>query len=278
MMGTTLQNTSFGTVLGDCASPHFSVVLARYEPNEHLPRHSHESAYISVVLRGRYREKCGSSVCECGAGQAIFHLPGECHSDRFFEEGGQVLSLKIAPDFLFQLKDTGVETQERTLFGSFHCLQLASNLHKEITRREDPASLLAVEGLSLELIGEMMRHRTTRMLLRETTWIERVREILNDRYREPLTLGELAAAASVHPVHLARVFRNRYDCCVGDYIRKLRIGAAAYELLNSELPIAEIAGRNGFADQSHLSRMLKQHTGMSPRQFRRLRPPLPALR
>jgi AraC family transcriptional regulator len=83
-------------------------------------------------------------------------------------------------------------------------------------------------------------------------------------------LGELAADVSVHPVHLARAFRKRYLCSVGDYIRKLRIEAACHALLNSDTAIAEIALRSGFSDQSHLCRTLKQYTGMSPRHFRRV--------
>lgn len=160
---------------------------------------------------------------------------------------------------------------ERTLFGSKHGLQLAANLRTEMTRAQDAASQLAIEGLSLELLAEMMRHRSGGNAGRRGDWIERVREMVKDRYREPLTLAELAAAVSVHPVHLARAFRSRYNCCIGDYVRTLRIAAASHELAYSDLPIVEIAARNGFSDQSHLSRTLKQRTGFSPRQYRRLR-------
>lgn len=86
-------------------------------------------------------------------------------------------------------------------------------------------------------------------------------------------LCELAASVPVHPVHLARAFRKRYLCSVGDYLRKLRIEAACQALLNSDTPIVEIALRCGFSDQSHLCRTLKQYTGMSPRHFRRVRFP-----
>jgi AraC family transcriptional regulator len=270
-MDSSVHSTFFGTALANCASSHFSLILAQFEPNEDLARHFHDTAFISVVLGGGYREKCGSSICECGIGQAIFHAPGEFHSNRFFEEGGQVLSLGIASDFLFQLKDVGIEAQERTVFGSSHSLQLAAKLRTEMTRAQDPASQLAIEGLSLELMAEMMRHRTAGNVRCKGGWIERVREMVNDRYREPLSLAELAAAASVHPVHLARAFRSRYNCCIGDYVRSLRVAAASHELVCSDLPIVEIAARNGFADQSHLSRTLKQRTGFSPRQYRRLR-------
>jgi AraC-like DNA-binding protein len=40
-------------------------------------------------------------------------------------------------------------------------------------------------------------------------------------------------------------------------------------LLESDAPIAEIAARSGFADQSHLSRVMKRHAGISPAEFRK---------
>jgi transcriptional regulator GlxA family with amidase domain len=76
---------------------------------------------------------------------------------------------------------------------------------------------------------------------------------MHGRYREHLTLTDIAGQVRVHPVHLARAFRKRYTYRIGDFIRKLRVEAACSELLQSDAPIAEIAARTGFTDQSHLS-------------------------
>ena len=52
---------------------------------------------------------------------------------------------------------------------------------------------------------------------RDSEWLKKVREILHDRYREPVALRNLAEEAGVHPVHLARAFRKQYGCCIGDF-------------------------------------------------------------
>ncbi|PYT11530.1 MAG: hypothetical protein DMG59_26165 [Acidobacteria bacterium] len=92
---------------------------------------------------------------------------------------------------------------------------------------------------------------------------------MHGRYREHLTLTDIAGQVRVHPVHLARAFRKRYTYRIGDFIRKLRVEAACSELLPSDAPIAEIAARAGFTDQSHLSRVMKRHAGISPAAFRK---------
>jgi AraC-like DNA-binding protein len=70
-------------------------------------------------------------------------------------------------------------------------------------------------------------------------------------------------------VTLARAFRRRYHCTMGDYVRRQRIERAKQQLRNSRARLAEIAAANGFADQSHFSRLFRHYTGMTPSHFRR---------
>ncbi len=76
--------------------------------------------------------------------------------------------------------------------------------------------------------------------------IEAVAQI-HAHFAERLTLDEIAAHAGVHPVHLATVFRRRFDCTIGDYIRDRRIEYASRELTTSSTPLALIALDAGFA-------------------------------
>ena len=260
-----------GRELGRCAFPDFAVFESVYRPNQEIPRHSHQWSYLSILLHGSYTEECGPTAWECETGQTIFHIAGECHSDQFHKNGGHVLNLELLPPLLVRLQECDRATADsRSLCESRHAMQLGVRIHNEICTF-DTCSRLAIEGLTLELVAEVFRHRRTCPKPNDCEWLSKVTEILHDRFQQPITLRELATAAAVHPVHLARAFRRRYLCSVGDYLRKLRIEAACRALLNSEEPIVEIALRCGFSDQSHLCRTLKQYTGMSPRHFRRAR-------
>jgi AraC family transcriptional regulator len=98
-------------------------------------------------------------------------------------------------------------------------------------------------------------------------WLKRVVELLtstSDRFK----IRELAHEAGVHPVHLARMFRRYYGCTVGEYVRSVRVQQSQQDLLDSNEPIAEIAVKNGFADQSHFTRSFKSVTGVTPARYR----------
>ena len=99
-------------------------------------------------------------------------------------------------------------------------------------------------------------------------WLERVRNILEQRFAEPYKLSEIAAEAGVHPVHLAREFRKHYGSSVGEYLRRMRIEYACRELMASNLAVINIAFAAGFADQSHFSRTFKRLCGTTPGRYR----------
>lgn len=99
-------------------------------------------------------------------------------------------------------------------------------------------------------------------------WLERVRNILEQRFAEPFKLSEIAAEAGVHPVHLAREFRKHYGSSVGEYLRRVRIEYACRELLGSNAAVTNIAFAAGFADQSHFSRTFKRLCGTTPGKYR----------
>jgi AraC family transcriptional regulator len=232
--------------------------------------HWHKRAFLSVLLNGSYLEECGPSTLFCDAGQAIFHAADELHSNRFFESGGWLLNLEILPHFADRLRAYGLDTRTRLELGGGHSTQLGFKIHSEASRF-DSVSELAIEGAAMELLSGMVRNSTAASSLKRTNWLKRVNSYLAERYREPITLKDLGEYAGVHPVYLTRAFRKHHRCSVGDYIRRLRIDSACRELATLDIPIAEVAARNGFSDQSHLCHSVKQHVGVSPSALRRLR-------
>lgn len=102
-------------------------------------------------------------------------------------------------------------------------------------------------------------------------YIEPVIKEIETKYEEKLTAADLAAAVYVTPQYLSRLFQQYLGCSVYEYLILFRISKAKEFLLNvPELEIGHIAHQVGFEDASHFIHMFRKHTGVTPREFRRL--------
>ena len=53
-----------------------------------------------------------------------------------------------------------------------------------------------------------------------------MKEIIEDRWDEFISLNELAVVFNVHPVTISKYFKKHYKCTLGDYMRKIKIEKA----------------------------------------------------
>lgn len=145
--------------------------------------------------------------------------------------------------------------------------RLAASLNNELGI-SDCASPLAIEGLLLEAAVQVGRHSEREPEKLAPVWLSRARDFIQEESANNITLGEIATAAGVHPVHLARVFHRRFGCTIAEYLRRLRVDAASRAIAQSDAPLAQIAANAGFSDQSHFCRIFKRVTGMTPSKYR----------
>src|SRR5688572_18183842 len=75
-------------------------------------------------------------------------------------------------------------------------------------RRPDSASPLAIQGLTMEMFAAVSRNHSNRSVRRRQRWLACAEEFLRESFTDHLTLAQVASAAGVHPVYLAREFRR----------------------------------------------------------------------
>src|ERR1700733_4772603 len=129
---------------------------------------------------------------------------------------------------------------------------------------------MAVERLVLESLAEIARLGAANTSLVAPHWLKQATGIVESRFRERLSLTEIASEVGVHYVHLSREFHKYNRCTVGELIRRRRVQYASHLLAPSNTPLAEIALVCGFSDQSHLSFLFKRYMVLSPSKFRSL--------
>jgi AraC family transcriptional regulator len=241
----------------------FALALTRYEAGTSIPWHTHDETYVTFVMHGGYHERLAGATRDCGIRAAVVHPAGERHADEFSRAA---VCLNVQPDagWLQTVASRGAVIDAPVLLASAGASQIALRLGRELNRR-DAFSPMVIEGLMLELFAETARQPEAR---RVPAWLRFVRQTVVSRFRERLSLSSLAAAAGVHPTHLARAFRRHYGCTVGELQRELRVEYAMQRMSAGDTPGA-VAADAGFADQSHLTRTFRALAGNTPAAFRR---------
>ncbi len=257
----------YGEDLRSYKTSSFALMERFYPPCFKTPKHSHKRALFCYVLQGNYTETYGRKTRECKSSTLLFHPPEELHEEHFHASGGHSFIIEIEPDWLGRLSQNYAVAVTSVDYAGGIMQLLAKRLYKEFMY-PDEASALVIEGLMLEMIGEASRPCSAGGTNRSPTWLRQAKELLHQRFNEPLRLSEVARTVGVHPVHLAQTFHKSYRCTVGDYVRQLRIDYACHELSTTEKSIVDIALEAGFCDQSHFSRTFKRLTGMAPSLYR----------
>lgn len=221
--------------------------------------------YLAFVLEGSLVKSFRSGALCLEAAGGLTMPVGARHGARFGSRGARIVIVKPKADTGRFARYFGRLLEVR---GAGLCW-LASRLSSEL-RASDTAAALAAEGLALELLAATRRdQRGERSARRAPAWLNAAEELLRTRVGDCLRLGELAGLVGVHPVHLARAFRAHYGVSVGEFGRRVRLEWAAAELARSEEPLAVVAARAGFADQSHFTRLFRQEIGTTPAAYRR---------
>jgi AraC-like DNA-binding protein len=102
----------------------------------------------------------------------------------------------------------------------------------------------------------------------------RAREALVAGARELLaadpnsSLPEVARTLATSPHHLSRIFRAVTGHTISRHRMRLRARAALERLARDDDDLARLAADIGFADQSHLCRVLREETGQVPSALR----------
>ena len=96
-------------------------------------------------------------------------------------------------------------------------------------------------------------------------------EYMSAHFADALALEDLAAEAGVSKFHFTRIFRMSTGTTPYDFLIGLRVEAARTLLTSTDLSVAEIAARCGFARAAQLGTLFVQRFGLAPTAYRRQR-------
>ena len=97
--------------------------------------------------------------------------------------------------------------------------------------------------------------------------IIKAKNYINEHYSEQIKLSDLANQMEVSESHMSRLFKSKMNMSFTQYLMSVRIEKAKILMKTTNLKVYEISEKIGYANAEHFSRLFKQVTGKSPREY-----------
>ncbi|AXY73741.1 AraC family transcriptional regulator [Paraflavitalea soli] len=239
----------------------FHLCITDYEPYKVIDKHYHDNGYVSILLNGQYVEKGSRDSHGILQGDVLLRPAGYNHQNEFRQGGGKCFNIEFKLGWQ-EAFETTVKLPD-----SFHHYKagLFPSLYKLLVNFKNNGT----EDLAFELISDWVFDLNQVSLARGTQpWLEKVISILDNELDVFHSLESLSGRVNVHRVYMARAFKERKGVTIGEYQLQVKLSRALFLLLHTDLPISDIAFRNGFYDDPHFVRSFKSMYKIAPQKFR----------
>lgn len=180
----------------------------------------HLEAHFVLVTSGQYISSAQGT--NEGLLPLVYNPPGTTHRDHFRNGVGSFFTVSVSADRLEQTSMSQLSVGPASFLMNRRSRSFAKALLSE-SAQDARGCGLHLESLSLELLDSVRKVGQNSVLDcrqekgRHPDWLDRAYELLQDSYARCVTVRELACAAGVHPVHLARAFRRCFGCTPGQF-------------------------------------------------------------
>ncbi|GAU75560.1 response regulator [Fusibacter sp. 3D3] len=124
---------------------------------------------------------------------------------------------------------------------------------------DDLSSILCI--LIEKIIAYLSESNNNYIIIKANKYIDK-------HYNHPIKLMDIAKHIHVNSSYLSRVYKNKTTKTISQHLREVRIDQAKKLLSETTTKTYTIAEDVGFEDSAYFSFVFKQHTGLSPSQYR----------
>ena len=146
-----------------------------------------------------------------------------------------------------------------------------SALERELRLRRDGYREAVLSHLTLLLV-ELSRLATDvvgDLRLKDEPLLAQVFGFIEERYREPISLKDVARAVGLTPGYLTTVVRRKTGRTVLEWISERRMAEARRLLVETDLSVGEVGRSVGYNDAGYFVRAFRRAHGATPLSWRR---------
>lgn len=249
------------------------ISTAKYGADWHSTMHSHYFSEIFYIIKGRGSFSIEKNEVIAEEGDLVIINSGVMHTEKYggdpsfeyvalgidgvsfdFDGGNDEYSLfhckKDRDAFDFYINALLAEAEHDMMYRDTVCQNLAELFSINILRKTN--SLMSAGS-------EKNVNRACRIAKR----------YIDENFRNPITLNELASLAKVNKYYLSHAFASDYGVSPINYLINKRIDECKNLLVSTNHSISQIAGFTGFSSPSYFSQCFKRNTGMQPEIYRK---------
>lgn len=253
------------------------------------PPHVHEFIEIIYILKGTADQYVDDRHYAVKHGDMLFVNYGSTHSFEVSDTGMTYINICFSPEVMSNALAT-----EKNAF-SF----LSLTTFNQICSDSDGARISffggerkEIESILFAMLEESHNKQTswdrvvgnyfdiliTKMLRKIELGLQKneigdIWEALSDyidaNLHADLTLGTLANKCFYNPSYFSRVFKEKFQMSLVEYVTRRRIEGAIKLLENTQLSIDEICEQMGFSDRSNFYRAFSKYVKSTPSDYRR---------
>ncbi len=233
--------------------------------------HWHDQLELLLFLTDNTKVLCDDKLFPIQYGDLLVINPCVLHQNF----GGRYYCIHIRKDFF---KDMGCDSSAIMPYikadeNILHMVEQMCSASQE----KNEWSLLEVKALAYQLMAYLVKNykAETKPEGKETAKVGKtgqVNQILDhvaNHCHEKITTASLAQICHLNENYLCALFKSKMGVTIGEYIKHFRMEKATVLLTSTSFSITEIASQVGFDDPGYFTRIFRQHTGVTPREYRK---------
>lgn len=214
----------------------------------------------------------------------IRKISSECKIIGEAENGYEGLKLirDLTPDFVItdiqMPKMNGLEMIEQVIEYGIQCRFVILSGYAEFEYAQKGIRLgvedYLLKPITITKVKELVNRLLEEDVIEEPVEDVRYSKVVNDmvntidsNYGQRLGLDIFAEKYRLTPEYLSLLFTKETGTTFSNYVKKIRIEHAKELLLESNMKIYEVACRVGYSDQKYFSKVFKEYTGVSAKQY-----------
>lgn len=255
-----------------------------------VPLHWHDELEIIVIIKGTAQITAGTKKWMLQEGEGIFINTGVLHSVAAYS-GEECILKSICwhahltggrEDSIFWQKYTKPLISDKSIVYIKMYPDTEQREYEKLTFLdawqlcvdEPPGYEIEVRYKLSKVLASLMEHKNTNYKfqseknMRDEERLKKMLSLIHLNYGKKLTVGQIANEASISVSEAMRCFKSTLGTSPIQYVKNYRL-EKAFEQMNTNQTISEIANQCGFEDMSYFGREFKKRYGSSPSDWRK---------